>query len=149
MNFNNKNEMKMIAAKGDSIGKWIGTSVFVCSVDDLAYKGSGAYYVLYDDENKIVGKSKNSWKLYGYLQGDGGINEISPRTYTVVDRYVEAAKEESAAKEEPAVSDYTPGYDIKDRPTGDVRVELDVEATLKKAREMTIDDLLEGFVCGL
>jgi hypothetical protein len=143
MNFNNKNEMKMIAAKGDSIGKWIGTSVFVCSVKDLAYRGSGAYYVLYDDENKIVGKQKSGWKLYGYLEGDGGIREVSPRTYTVVDRYVEAAKEE------PAASDYTPGYDIEDRPTGDVRVEIDVEATLKKAREMTIDDLLEGFVCGL
>lgn len=143
MNFNNKNEMKMIAAKGDSIGKWMGTSVFVCSVEDLAYRGSGAYYVLYNDENKIVGKNRNSWKLYGYLQGDGGIREVSPRTYTVVDRYVEAAKEE------PAASDYTPGYDIEDRPTGDVRTEIDVETTLKKAREMTIDDLLEGFVCGL
>lgn len=144
MNFNNKNEMKMLAAKGDSIGKWLGTSVFVCSVEDLAYRGSGAYYVLYDDENKIVGKNKNScWRLFGYLEGDGGVREVSPRTYTVVDRYVEAVKEE------PAASDYTPGYDVEDRPTGDVRTELDVEATLKKAREMTIDDLLEGFVCGL
>ena len=144
MNFNNKSEMKAIAANGNSIGKWRGTSVFVCSVEDLAYKGNGAYYVLHDDENKIVGKIRNNWKLYGYLEGDGGVREISPRTYTVVDRYVEVAK-----KEEPAVSDYTPGYDVEDRPTGDVRVELDVEATLKKAREMTIDDLLEGFVCGL
>lgn len=143
MNFKNKNEMKILAAKGDSIGKWAGTSVFVCSVEDLYNKGNGAYYVLYDDENKIVGKNRNSWKLYGYLEGDGGVREVSPRIYTVVDRYVEAAKEESAA------SDYTPGYDVEDRPTGDVRVELDVEATLKKAREMTIDDLLEGFVCGL
>ena len=144
MDFNNKNEMKAIAANGNSIGKWRGTSVFVCSVEDLAYKGNGAYYVLYDDENKIIGKIRNNWKLYGYLEGDGGVREISPRTYTVVDRYVEAAK-----KEEPAASDYTPGYDVEDRPTGDVGVELDVEATLKKAREMTIDDLLEGFVCGL
>lgn len=144
MNFNNKNEMKMIAAKGDSIGKWNGTSVFVCSVEDLAYKGNGAYYVLYDDENKIIGKIRNTWKMFGYLEGDGHVEEVSSRTYTVVDRYVEAAK-----KEEPAASDYTPGYDVEDRPTGDVRTELDVEDTLKKAREMTIDDLLEGFTCGL
>lgn len=63
MNFNNKNEMKMIAAKGDSIGKWMGTSVFVCSVEDLAYRGSGAYYVLYDDENKIVGSYMDIFKV--------------------------------------------------------------------------------------
>ena len=37
-------------------------------------------------------------KLYGYLEGDGGIREVSPRTYTVVDRYVEAAKEEPKSK---------------------------------------------------
>lgn len=144
MNFKNKNEMKMIAANGNPIGKWNGTSVFVCSAEDLNNKGNGAYYVLYDDENKIIGKIRNTWKMFGYLQGDGSIEEVSVRTYTVVDRYVEAAK-----KEEPAASDYTPGYDVEDRPTGDVRVELDVEDTLKKAREMTIDDLLEGFTCGL
>ena len=33
--------------------------------------------------------------------------------------------------------------------TADVRVEIDVEATLKKAREMTIEDLLAGFNYGL
>jgi hypothetical protein len=33
--------------------------------------------------------------------------------------------------------------------TADVRVEIDVEATLKKAREMTIEDLLKGFDYGL
>ena len=33
--------------------------------------------------------------------------------------------------------------------TADVRVEIDVEATLKKAREMTIEDLLAGFDYGL
>jgi hypothetical protein len=33
--------------------------------------------------------------------------------------------------------------------TADVKVEIDVEATLKKAREMTIEDLLAGFDYGL
>ena len=144
MDFKSKTQMKIMAARGDSIGKWNGTSVFVCSVGELNDKGSGAYYVLYDDENKIVGQRRGQWKMFGYLEGDGSIEEVSARNYTIVDRYVEAAK-----KEEPAASTYTPGYDIEDRPTGDVRVELDVEATLKRAREMTIDDLLEGFTCGL
>ena len=143
MDFKNETQMKIMAARGDSVGKWNGTSVFICSVEGLNDKGSGAYYVLYDDENKIVIKRNGAWKMCGYLEGDGSIEEVSPRKYTVVDRYVKAAKEE------PAAPTYTPGYDVEDRPTGDVRTELDVEATLKKAREMTIDDLLEGFTCGL
>ena len=143
MDFKSKTQMKIMAARGDSIGKWNGTSVFVCSVEELNDKGSGAYYVLYDDENKIVGQRRGQWKMFGYLEGDGSIEEVSAKNYTIVDRYVEAAKEE------PAAPTYTPGYDVEDRPTGDVRIELDVEATLKRAREMTIDDLLEGFTCGL
>ena len=45
-----------------------------------------------------------------------------------------------------AVASYTPGYDRTERPVGDVKLELDVEATLKKAREMTVESLLEGFL---
>ena len=32
---------------------------------------------------------------------------------------------------------------------GDVKTELDVEKTLKMAREMSIDDLLDGFLSGV
>jgi hypothetical protein len=34
-------------------------------------------------------------------------------------------------------------------PIGDVKLEIDVEAVLKSARELTIDSLLEGFNYGL
>jgi hypothetical protein len=44
---------------------------------------------------------------------------------------------------------YAPGYDRAERPVGDVRTEIDVEKTLKMAREMSINDLLDGFLPGL
>jgi hypothetical protein len=44
---------------------------------------------------------------------------------------------------------YTPGYDRAERPVGDVKTEIDVEKTLKMAREMSINDLLDGFLPGL
>jgi hypothetical protein len=44
---------------------------------------------------------------------------------------------------------YSPGYDRAERPVGDVKTELDVEKTLKMAREMTIENLLDGFLPGL
>jgi hypothetical protein len=44
---------------------------------------------------------------------------------------------------------YAPGYDRAERAVGDVKTEIDVEKTLKMAREMTIEDLLEGFLPGV
>ena len=44
---------------------------------------------------------------------------------------------------------YAPGYDRTERPVGDVKTEIDVEKTLKMAREMSIEDLLEGFLSGV
>jgi hypothetical protein len=48
-----------------------------------------------------------------------------------------------------AEGSYAPGYDVSERPVGDVKTEIDVEKTLNMAREMTIEDLLEGFLPGL
>jgi hypothetical protein len=44
---------------------------------------------------------------------------------------------------------YSPGYDVNERPVADVKTEIDVEKTLKMAREMTIENLLEGFLPGV
>jgi hypothetical protein len=44
---------------------------------------------------------------------------------------------------------YAPGYDRAERPVGDVKLEIDVEKTLKMAREMTVESLLEGFLPGV
>lgn len=128
-------DLKIAEETGYRIGNWKGQSVFSCSSDNLSEKGSGAYFVLYDDENTIVKKNgRGEWLAYGSVSINGEVNEYSSsRRYTVV----EAPKVVSTS--------YTPGYDIEERPMGDVKCEIDVEATLKKAREMTINDLLEGF----
>ena len=44
---------------------------------------------------------------------------------------------------------YSPGYDRTERPTGDVKLEIDIEKALKTAREMTVERLLEGFLPGV
>jgi hypothetical protein len=141
MDFGNYNAMLKAEINGDSVGKWKGMQVFISSVDRLSDKGSGVYYILYDDENRLVRKCGNEWRAYGTISNDGCVEE-----YASVRKYTVAAH---VATEPTAAADYTPGYDMEDRPTGDVKVEIDVEATLKKAREMTVESLLEGFTCGL
>jgi hypothetical protein len=45
-----------------------------------------------------------------------------------------------------ATVSYAPGYDVSERPVGDVKAEIDVEKVLKSAREMSVESLLDGFL---
>ena len=158
--------------EGMRLGNWNGKAVFASSADNLENKGNGAYYILYDDENKIVARTSNGWKSFGEVTEQGSVNEYSSaRNYKTP---AEAAAAARKVKEERSYStsgmryssepipqatvtvcgytadasegSYAPGYDRAERPVGDVKTEIDVEKTLKMAREMSIEDLLDGFL---
>ena len=58
------NTLRAASRGGNMLGKWSGYSVFSASKYDLDEKGSGACYILYDDDNKIVRKdSYGTWKV--------------------------------------------------------------------------------------
>lgn len=172
------NTLKRAARDGSRLGNWNGKAVFAASADSLENKGSGAYYILYDDENKIVARTNNGWKSYGEVSEAASVNEYNTaRNYkTPAEAAAAARKASSAAKPQtsgmryssepipqatmtvcgytadaPVSSEgtYAPGYDRAERPVGDVRLEIDVEKTLKIAREMTVESLLEGFLPGV
>ena len=135
------NTLKKAAANGGKIGNWKGLPVFSVSRDTLRNRGNGAYYVIYDEDNSFVKKEGAMWFRYGYLDKEGSVHEDTKREYFPT----------PSRKEEPkvdAVKAYAPAVTTTST-TADVRVEIDVEATLKKAREMTIEDLLVGFDYGL
>lgn len=151
--------LKRAAQSGDRIGNWNGKPVFSCSAADLENKGSGAYYLLYDDDNKIVNRDGKHYYSYGTVSESGIVSEYnSRRRYNVVceTQHDHGYNEMNVAMKynsEPmpaatATVSYAPGYDVSERPVADVKVEIDVEATLRKAREMSIDDLLDGFMVG-
>ena len=161
------NTLKRAARDGGRLGNWNGKAVFAASANDLENKGNGAYYILYDDENRIVARAGNGWKSYGEVTAQGSVNEYSSaRNYKTPAEAAQAARKASYStsgmrySSEPipqavmsvtvgAGGSYSPGYDRAERPTGDVKTELDVEKTLKMAREMTIESLLEGFLPGV
>lgn len=143
------NTLKKAAANGGKIGNWKGLPVFSVSRDTLRNRGNGAYYVVYDENNSFVKKEGAMWFRYGYLDKEGSVHEQTKREYFPTPSKPQVAKFDAVKAEftyEPAATTttYTPGTT-----TADVRVEIDVEATLKKAREMTIEDLLAGFDYGL
>lgn len=144
--------LKRAAQNGDRIGNWNGKPVFSCSAAALENKGAGAFYLLYDDENKIVAKDGKFYYSYGTVSESGNVTEYSSRRrYNVVceTRHGHGDEYQSKSQNEPAAATYSPGYDVSERPVADVKTEIDVEATLKRAREMSIDDLLDGFMVGV
>jgi hypothetical protein len=153
-----KNEMnfdyytlKKLAKEGSRIGNWNGKAVFAASASNLENLGGGAFYVLYDDDNKIVGRDGKHFYSYGTVSESGSVSEYSSRR-----RYNQVCEtqHDHGYNNVPAATvssegTYSPGYDVNERPVGDVKTEIDVEKTLKMAREMTIENLLEGFLPGL
>jgi hypothetical protein len=160
--------LKKAEREGMRLGNWNGKAVFSSSANNLENKGSGAYYILYDDENRIVARTNNGWKSFGEVTEQGSVNEYSSaRNYKTPAEAAAAARKAKSYStsgmrysSEPipqavmkvSYSDegtYAPGYDVNERPVGDVKTEIDVEKTLKMAREMSIEDLLDGFLPGL
>lgn len=139
MSFNYEN-LKKAAKDGVKLGKWNGKPVFAINAHDLDKYGSGAYYVLYNDNSIIVSLEGNKWYEYGTLDTDGAVNEYSRR------RLYDVKAEPQKKEEEVSL---TPGYDVSERPIGDVKSEIDVENVLKNAREMAVENLLEGFLSGV
>ena len=130
--------LKQAAKEGNRLGKWKDLPVFSCDRQSLSQKGNGAYYVVYDHDNAFVKKSGSMWFRYGHLDESGSVHEEDKKEYFPWEK-----KAEAQVKVEPQTFDVSPGS------VADVRLELDVEGTLKKAREMTIEDLLKGFDYGL
>ena len=144
------NTLKKAAANGGKIGNWKGLPVFSVSRDTLRNRGNGAYYVVYDEDNSFVKKEGAIWFRYGYLDKEGSVHEQTKREYFPTP----SRKEEPKVDAVKAEFTYAPAATTTSTASGttttaDVRVEIDVEATLKKAREMTIEDLLAGFDYGL
>lgn len=129
---------------GNMLGKWSGYSVFAASKYDLDEKGSGACYILYDDDNKIVRKdSYGTWKVYGEVDMTGNVEE-----YQYIKKYQREPEKtytyEPEKTEAPAADLY-----VEEEVVGDVKTDIDVDKVLKSVATTTIDDLLKGFNYGL
>lgn len=143
------NTLKKAAANGGKIGNWKGLPVFSVSRDTLRNRGNGAYYVIYDEDNSFVKKEGAMWFRYGYLDKEGSVHEQTKREYFPTPSRPQVTKDDPSMKAQFTYVPTARHETTVTSGTADVKVEIDVEATLKKAREMTIEDLLKGFNYGL
>lgn len=128
-------ELRKVSARGERVGQWNGLNVYAASAAELDEYGNGAYLILYDDDNVLVRKdSRGRWYSYGWVSSTGSVHEYSaPRCY----------------REEPVVEEKKMEEVKEEAVIADVKIDIDVDKTLKTARELTINSLLEGFNYGL
>jgi hypothetical protein len=143
--------LKKLTKEGSRIGNWNGKAVFAASASNMDNLGSGAFYVLYDDDNKIVGRDGKHFYSYGTVSESGSVSEYnSRRRYNAVcEAYHDHGYNNVPAATVSSSGTYAPGYDMSERPVGDVKTEIDVEKVLKSAREMSVESLLDGFLAGV
>ena len=161
------NALRNAELEGDRVGNWKGYPVFACSAAHLLKKSEGACFIVYDDNNTIVRKIGTTWYSFGTVSEEGQVNEWDKKKYgTYYERDSRSYAAEMAKWEvkRPQVychdtETYEPAANVcgsndpceaaHEVVVGDVKLGLDVDATLKAAREMTVDSLLEGFNYGL
>ncbi len=147
--------LKLMERHGDRVGNWKGLPVFSSRKMNISEKASGAFFIVYDDDNVIVKRDNGVWYCYGQVSASGQVEECSKRRYNA---YAESVYcHDTQAYEPPALAvcgkpaskcDGTAAA-AHDGPIGDVKIGIDVDAVLQYAREMTVDSLLEGFNYGL
>ena len=148
--------LKNAACNGDRVGNWKGYPVFACERESLDRKSEGVYFIVYNDDNYIVRRIGNQWYSYGRVREDGSVTEWDYKKKYECDTTQFAKYEVKYCYDTQA---YEPAANVCGKQgecdaahevvVGDVKLGLDVDATLKAAREMTVNSLLEGFNYGL
>ena len=138
------NSLKDAAYEGLKLGNWNGKAVFTCSKKELEDRGNGAYYIVYDDNNSLVSKSGYTWTKYGEVDRAGSVHECKLQTY-----HLSMEQQECHAVCKKPGNECNGTVEVSAAVIGDVKLGIDVDETLRAARTMTIESLLEGFNYGL
>ena len=75
--------LKSADQNGNRVGNWKGRPVFASSKNGLKNRGTGVYYIVYDDNNVIVRRNEDNgkWFKYGWAAKDGRVNEETVAEY--------------------------------------------------------------------
>jgi hypothetical protein len=65
--------LRNMERSGERVGNWKGMPVFASRKMNVDNNGSGAYLIVYDDDNTIVRFSGGSWYSYGQVSVDGQV----------------------------------------------------------------------------
>ncbi len=149
MDFSYRNLYQM-RNDGAPLGKWKDHRVFAAMKQDLEGLGSGAYYIVFDDDNIIVRCIDGQWYAFGTVNEKGVVSEWNRQKYQLNGRTY--CHDTETYEPTHAVCGKTQDECDGTMPLAaeaDVKRYMDIDEILKSARTMTVDSLLEGFNYGL
>ena len=142
------NNLRAADKSGERVGNWKGRPVFASMKMDLGSRGTGAFFIVYDDDNVIVKKDDyDTWWIFGQVSVEGSVDECDKRRYNPFANAYETEAAHAVCGKDESHCDGTAA--LPDEVVADVKIGIDVDNVLKAAREMTVDSLLEGFDYGL
>lgn len=140
--------LRLMEHSGDRVGNWKGLPVFASRKVRVDEHGSGAFLIVYDDDNLIVKCDNGTWYCYGQVSAGGQVTECEKRRYYVYEPAMTYEPTHAVCGKNSAECDGTAAAPASDV-VGDVKIGLDIDALLSGVRTMTVDSLLEGFNYGL
>lgn len=141
--------LKRYCDNGNKIGDWNGKGVYVSKSDLLEAESRLDYYILYDDDNKLVGFINGYWQVVGYVTPRGSVMEGSRYKYEFPNEKMNSKSETKKPNEKMNSKNEVEMKNSNEEIIGDVRLGLIVDETLSSARNMTVNSLLVGFNYGL
>lgn len=122
--------------KCESVGKWKGTPIYACNsarYDALKQSGSNrGAYLIYDNGNSLV----IDGKIFGNVNVNGEVKECTPRTYRTpqeMDREIFEKSQRDFEK----MNSKVPADSFESLGVPDIKVDIDVDALLKSACDMS------------
>ena len=144
--------LRLMERSGDRVGNWKGLPVFASCKARVYEYGSGAFLIIYDDENRIIKCDNGTWYCYGEVSESGQVTEWDYKKKYLIyfhdTQMYEPAPTHAVCSKNSAECDGTAAA-AADEVVGDVKIGLDIDALLSSVRTMTVDSLLEGFDYGL
>lgn len=141
--------LKEAWSRGVDVGHFNGYPVYAIKTSEMLDKGTGAYYILFDQDNLLVRKMDGDWYKFAKVGISGSLSDERKELYREymrksAQRYDEPVKEmeKPVEKKEEAEAAY-------EKVEGDVQLGIVIDDILAGVRTLKVDDLLKGFNYGL
>lgn len=127
--------------KDEQIGHWSGYPVYAMSKHSLRQKAKiQNYYIVYDDDNALVGKNKyGDFHLCGIVGEDGDVRELSRKRYDLPAPLKEPEEINMKNRREYKFAASEKPVEVKRD-----AVSIDVDIYLKDIMSVTVEDMLAG-----
>lgn len=141
--------LKEAWSRGMDVGHFNGYPVYPIKTSEMYDKGTGAYYILFDQDNLLVRKMDGDWYKFAKVDMRGSLSDERKELYREYMRKSAQRYDEPVTEMKKPVEKRKEAETAYEKVEGDVQLGLAIDDILAGVRTLTVDDLLKGFNYGL